>query len=260
MIIRGRPYAPAAIVAGAEERTVECNARVAIVEDDPRYRSSLRQLLAYAPGLEVVADFPNAVAALEDAAVARARGASSPWDIVCMDVDMPGLSGIEATRRLKQLFPGARVLVLTVFEQPETILEAICAGADGYLLKRARAPELLAAIRALLDGDGSLTPAVARRVIDLVRRVSARESAAGRPGSGAGAGTQAGAAPTRLDLTDRELDVLRALVDGASYKEVGARLGIGISTVRTHIASVYRKLQVHSATEAVARALRDRLV
>lgn len=233
-------------------------ARVAIVEDDPRYRSSLRQLLAYAPGLDVVADFPNAVAALQDAAAARSRGSTAPWDVVCMDVDMPGLSGIEATRRLKQLFPSVRVLVLTVFEQPETILEAICAGADGYLLKRARAAELLAAIRALLDGDGSLTPAVARRVIDLVRRVSARESGAG--GSRADVDARAGSAPTRLDLTDRELDVLRALVDGASYKEAGDRLGIGISTVRTHIASVYRKLQVHSATEAVARALRDRLV
>jgi DNA-binding NarL/FixJ family response regulator len=222
--------------------------RVAIVEDDSRYRGSLEQLLRLSPGFDLVASFSSPLPALKRAEATARAGQAWPWDVVVMDLEMPGMDGIEATRRLKEIHPEQRVVVLTVFEQPATILEAIFAGADGYLLKKARAPELLSALQAVSAGGGMLTPEVARRVLDLVRETRA------------GGATARHTAPARLDLTDREQQVLRGLVDGLSYKQVAAALDISLGTVRSHITAVYRKLQVHSVAEAVSRAVRQRLV
>ena len=222
--------------------------RVAVVEDNPRYRGTLEQLLRHAPGFELEASFSYPPPAIRAAERSVAEDSGRPWDVVVMDLEMPEMSGIEATRRLKRLLPDLKIVVLTVFEQPTTILEAICAGADGYLLKKARAPELLGGLRSAVEGGAPLTPNVARSVLELVR-VGGAGSAAGGTGG-----------PTRLDLTDREQQVLRALVEGLSYKQVGEILGISMGTVRTHITSIYRKLQVHSVAEAVSRAIRERIV
>jgi DNA-binding NarL/FixJ family response regulator len=221
--------------------------RVVVIEDDPRYRSSLEQLFGQTEGFELAASYASALPAVEE--VERGEeGSGARWDIAVTDLEMPGLDGIQATRRLKAALPRLKVVVLTVFEQPETILEAICAGADGYLLKRARARELIDSLREVADGGAPLTSRVAHTVLDLLRRLGP----AGPP--------VGGSAPTRLELTEREQQVLRALVEGLSYKQAADVLGIHLGTVRTHIASVYRKLQVHSVAEAVARALRERLV
>ncbi len=222
--------------------------RIALIEDDARYRASLEQLFSRAPGFSLAASFPLAVPAVREAEATAAAGAPAPWDLAVMDIEMPQMNGIDAARRLKAAHPGIKVVVLTVFEQPETILQAICAGADGYMLKKSRAGELLEGLRAVAEGGSPLTPGVARSVLDLVREAGTRRG-----------GVEAGA-PTRLDLTEREQQVLRALVEGLSYKQAADVLGIGLGTVRTHITSIYRKLQVHSVAEAVSRALRERLV
>jgi len=220
--------------------------RVAIVDDDARYRATLEELIRRAEEFELAASFPGPSPLLRRAEEAAAADRDPGFDVVLMDLEMPELGGIEATRRFKALLPAVRVVVVTVFEQPGTILEAICAGADGYLLKKSRAADLLGGIRAVMEGGAPLTPNVARSVLELVRRM---------PGSG-----ETPAPPTRLDLTEREQDVLRALVEGSSYKEAGEALGISLGTVRSHVTAIYRKLQVHSVAEAVGRAIRDRIV
>jgi DNA-binding NarL/FixJ family response regulator len=224
--------------------TAACELRVAIVEDDRRYRSSLEQLFTHAPGFVLAGSFASPPAALA-AAEQGLNDGSPPWDIVVMDLEMPHMNGIEATRRLKAMTP-VKVVVLTVFEDPAAIVEAVSAGADGYLLKKARAREVLDGIRAVADGGSPLTPDVARTILDLVKTL--KPTAASGP------------APSRFDLTEREQEVLRALVNGLTYKETADRLGISLGTVRTHILAIYRKLQVHSAAEAVSRAVRQRLV
>jgi DNA-binding NarL/FixJ family response regulator len=227
--------------------------RIALVEDNPRYRRGLEALFAHAGDFEVCGGFADPRVALERARQAVQEGNVSPWDLMLMDLQLPGLSGIEATGRFKELLPEVLVVVLTVFEEPETVLRAICAGADGYLLKSTPSAEILEQVRAVAAGGSTLTAGVARTVLDMMRRYAA----GGRATNGDGL---AAAPPSRLGLTEREQDVLRGLVRGLSYKLVARDLGVGVETVRTHVRGIYRKLQVHTATEAVARAVRERLV
>lgn len=216
---------------------------VAIVEDDTRYRRSLETLFAHAPGFTLAGSYGSAEAAL------RAREGGEAWGIVLMDVELPGMSGIEATRRLKRSPSPPLVVHLTVFEDPSVILEAICAGADGYLLKKSSSQELMQQLQVIVAGGAPLTAGVARTVLDLLR--------AGAPGAVATAG--AAARVPDPGLSPRELDVLRGLVRGYAYKQVAAELGVSLDTVRTHIRGIYRKLQVHSVAEAVTRAVRSGL-
>lgn len=220
--------------------------RIATIEDDPQYRSSLELLFRHAADFELVDGFAAPAAALDRLAAALAGG-EAPWDLVLMDVDLPGMNGIACTRRIKQMAPGVAVVVVTVFEERGTVLEAICAGADGYLLKRTAAEELLVQLRAIVAGGSPLSAGVARTVLELVRHL----------GPGVGAGPHGAA---RVDLTEREHEVLRCLVQGMSYKRIARELGISMDTVRSHIRGVYGKLQVHSVAEAVSRALRDGIV
>ena len=220
--------------------------RMAIVEDDATYRTSLEQLFSYSRNFQLVDSYESPPAAIGKAKQWMSDAGTVPWDVIVMDLEMPEMNVVEATRRLKAIAPELKVVVLTVFEEPTAILEAVCAGADGYLLKKARARELIDGIQAVAEGESPLTSNVARKVLDLLR-------ALGAPASG-------GQPVGRLDLTGREQDVLRALVDGLSYKQAADHLGISLGTVRSHITSIYRKLQVHNVAEAVSRALRQRLV
>ena len=221
--------------------------RIALVEDSSRYRAMMGRFLRHAPGLTLAASFPDAERALEVAERAAKNRRALGWDLVLMDIELPGINGIEATRRLKRLHPDLKIIALTVFEETGTILQAICAGADGYVLKRARAPELVAAVNAVLAGGAPLTPRVAQGLLQVIR---SRWMAEGRDEAG----------PKRMNLTEREQDVLRSLVEGMSYGQIAEALGIGIGTVRKHVSAIYRKLQVHSAAEAVSRALRERII
>ncbi len=211
---------------------------VAVVEDDSRYRRSLETLIRHTPGFQLAGSYGSADEALEIFAAERPA-----WTLVLMDVALPGSSGIEATRRLKLLSPATLVVILTVFEEPATILEAICAGADGYLLKEASPEELLQQIRLVSEGGASLTAGIARTVLDLLRE----KSGASKPIADVG-------------LSPREREVLDGLTRGLAYKQIAGELDVSIDTVRTHIRGVYRKLQVHSVAEAVGRAIRERLV
>ena len=217
--------------------------RVAIVEDDHRYRDSLATLFSVAEGFELVDEYPDAADATEHAARIAASGAECPWDVVVTDMQMPRMDGIEGTRGLKAIFPELRVLVLTVYEDPPTILEAICAGADGYLLKHSAVDDVLAQVEAVAQGGAPLTPGVAATLLDVVRKVR-------------------GTPKPKVDfqLSAREQEVLGCLVDGMSYKQVAHELDISIDTVRTHIRRLYGKLRVHSVSEAVSRAIREGLV
>jgi DNA-binding NarL/FixJ family response regulator len=218
--------------------------RIVTIEDDPQYRSSLELLFHHAGDFELVGSFATPAAALRrlDDPAAEDR-----WDLVLMDVDLPGMDGIECTRELKRRLPDAAVVILTVFEERGTIVEAICAGAEGYLVKRTPASELLTQLRAIATGGSPISSGVARTVLDLVRRL------------GPVAPDRAGGA-SRFELTERELEVLRCLVQGMSYKRTAEHLEISLDTVRTHIRSVYSKLQVHNVAEAVSRALREGIV
>ncbi len=205
-----------------------------MIEDDPRFRKSLAALIELSPGFELEGAFPDAESAVE---VAGPR-----WELVLMDVDLPGMNGIEATREIKKRVAGVRVVVVTVFEDPATILRAICAGADGYLTKGTPPGELLHQLKTIMAGGAPLSAGVARTLLGIVRD-GEHQSPLHAPRVDAG-------------LTGREREVLDCLVDGLPYKQVASRLGISIDTVRTHVRSIYSKLQVHSVVEAVTLALR----
>lgn len=224
---------------------------VVIIEDDPHYRHSLETLFSNSPGFRLAASFGSAYAALQELENLQRAGKQSSWQLALIDIELPGMNGIEATRHLKKHLAGLTVVMLTVFEEPAVILDAITSGADGYLLKKTPAEELLAQLNAIASGGSPLTAEIARTVLTLLRDNTTRGISGKLFGS---------ASPTKLDLTDREHSVLQELVKGHSYKQVATKLNISIDTVRTHIRAVYRKLQVHSVAEAVARAIREKIV
>jgi DNA-binding NarL/FixJ family response regulator len=211
--------------------------RIVVFEDDPMYRASLVMLLGTLPRFRLAGDHESPHAVIEE----LEAGGPVAFDLALMDLEMPDLDGIVATRRLKAIAPAVKVVVLTTFDEPARILQAICAGADGYLLKRAGHAELTEHLHGVLDGAAPLTQSVARTVLDLLRDRHVAKHA-GPP------------------LSPREHQVLSGFVDGRSYKQVAADLDIQIDTVRTYVRTLYKKLQVNSVAAAVARALRDNLV
>ena len=224
--------------------------RVAIVEDHPGFRETLGAFVSHLPDFELTDTFGAAEPALEEAARRSRSGNHLGWDLVLMDVELPRVSGIEATRRLRELAPEIPVVVLTVFESPEVILEAIAAGASGYVLKKTNARDLATLLRSVAEGGAPMSPSVAAKVLEFVRR-----SAAAGPPTGPDASR-----PSRLDLTEREADVLRRLAEGRTYAKAAEDLGVTESTVRTHVRAIYRKLQVHSVAAAVRKAVQSGLV
>ncbi len=156
---------------------------------------------------------------------------------------MPGMNGIEATRIVKQHFPGIMVLIQTVFFEDEYIFNAICAGASGYILKSTSPQGYLDAINDVQAGGSPMTPGIARRVLELFKT-----------------NVQPQASSEDYHLTNQEKKVLQLLVQGKSYKLIGADLFISVDTVKTHVRNIYAKLHVHSGTEAVSKAIRDRIV
>ena len=212
-------------------------ASVWLVEDEEAYRAAVQEALA--PAADVREAFGSVEDALAWAAVrGRAPGAEPP-DVLLLDVNLPGVSGLDGLGALKAALPGTRVVMLTIRDDAETLFTALRAGASGYLLKSADPDQLTAAVEAARDG-GMLMPApVARKVL------AAFEHPRPSPDYG---------------LTERERDVLREMVQGRTQKEIAARLFVSTSTVNTHVQHIYEKLHVHSGSAAVAKAVRERLV
>ena len=208
--------------------------RLLLADDQSLFREALRTLLALQPDFEIVAEAENG-----ERAVALAR-AHKP-DVILMDLRMPVMGGVEATRRVIAATPTARVVVLTTFEEDEEIFEALRAGAAGYLLKACSADKLHESVRAAAKGTSVLEPAVTAKLMAELNRLSARE---GRKS------VQALADP----LSERELAVLRLLAEGCSNKEIGSRLNITEGTVKNHMTNVLGKLGVLDRTQAALRA------
>ncbi len=219
---------------GREGASVTTTIRVAVVEDQAEVREALAALIAEADSFVCT----GAYRTMEDA-ILGIDGALP--DVALVDIGLPGMSGIDGIRLLKGRHPGVQFLVLTVYDDDERIFEALCAGATGYLLKKTPSERLVAGLREAVSGGSPMSPEIARRVITLFHRV--------RP-------------PERVhyDLTPHELRVLRLLADGHNYKTAAATLDVSINTVAFHIKQIYDKLQVHSKSEAVAKALRAGLL
>jgi len=202
--------------------------RIIIYEDNAALRDSLRILLAGLDQFDLVGAFGDCLNIEEE--VRRLDP-----DVILMDIDMPGRSGIEGAYLAKQVNPATEVLMLTVFDDNDKVFQAICAGTSGYLLKKTPPSKILEAIEDIYNGGAPMTPSIARKVLELFPRTPAVN--------------------TELDkLTPREQGVLRCLSTGNSYKMVADELNISIETVRTHIKRIYEKLHVHSVAEAIAKA------
>lgn len=206
---------------------------VALVEDDSRTREGLVAELAADHRLRVVGAWGSMEAALPTLL-------AHPPRVLLLDIGLPGMSGIEGLRRLRAQRPDALALVLSVFDDDRNVFEAICAGASGYLLKDTSPARLCDAIGELAAGGAPMSPAIARRVVATFRHFPV--------------------APREHGLSPRELDVLRALGQGHSYKTAAAALDMRIDTVRFHIKSIYQKLHVHSKSEAIVEAIRSGLI
>ena len=220
--------------------------RTVIVDDSEEFRDTLATFLKHAPGFALAAVYADAEGLLHDVKAAQQADRRLEWDLVLMDIEMPSLGGIDATQRLQGLLPELPIVMLTVFEDPRTIVRAISAGASGYVLKKTSARELSSQLRSILEGGAPVSPSVAAAMLDLVRRLQSAAPQVSRPPAGTA---------SRFELTDRERDVLRALVKGRSYQEAADDLQITISTVRTHVRAIYSKLQVHSVSQAIRKAL-----
>ncbi len=207
---------------------------VAIIEDQPDIRDGLAILIGGTPGYRVAATFGSMEEALPNI------GKRLP-DVALVDIGLPGMSGVEGARRLTEQHPKLLILMLTVYSDDERIFEAMCAGAYGYLLKKTPPAQLLESLREVVNGGAPMSPEVARKVVQLFQRFRPTDSA-------------------DHHLSPTEMRILRLLAEGHHYKTAAAEMEVSINTVSYHMRSIYRKLQVHSKSEAVAKALRDRLI
>lgn len=206
------------------------NIKVAIVEDDEEVREGLSILINGSPGFQCVAAYPDAELA------AKFLHAQEP-DVVLMDIQLPGMSGIECIQKLREKRPELQIMVLTVYEDDDRIFKSLVAGASGYILKKTPPAELLEAIRDLHNGGSPMSDGIARRVVQAFQQmgVSSREME---------------------NLTGREMEVLSYVAQGYPDKEIAEKLFLSNETVRTHLRNTYRKLHVRSRTEAMVKYLR----
>jgi DNA-binding NarL/FixJ family response regulator len=202
---------------------------VGIVEDDREVRENWAKLLNAHPKLRCNAACESGEAALK-------RFPDSRPDVVLMDINLPGMSGIQCTALLKQQLPKTQVLMVTIYSSNDAVFEALKAGASGYLLKNNSSDEVIRSIIDVVEGGAPMTGQIARRVIEAFRRPSPRDLPAAQ-------------------LTSRETDVLQLIAKGYANKEIASQLDVSVSTVRTHIEHIYDKLHVHCRTQAAAKYL-----
>jgi DNA-binding NarL/FixJ family response regulator len=206
--------------------------QVAIVEDDDEIRENLTHRISASPLFRLLKSYPDAESALLDIPKCRP-------DVVLMDINLPGMDGVECVRQLKAKMPQLYVIMLTVYEDGNRLFKSLMAGASGYLLKRSSSAKLLGSIQEVYTGGAPMTPEIARRVVQYFGHLAKPvEEVQEMP-----------------SLTPRERDILEQLARGFRYKEIVDNLGISVGTLHSYISKVYEKLQVHSRTEAVVRYL-----
>lgn len=208
--------------------------KVALYEDNDTLRNSLSQLLQSSEEFDFLGAYNSPVDILLNCNI------SLP-EVILMDVDMPILNGIEATKLVKEHFPQVNILILTVFEDKIKLFSALQAGASGYLLKKSKVMEIVEAIHEINRGGSPMTPEIARKVLEYFNQPKIKQS-------------------DENALSEREVEILKCLVNGDSYKMIAANCFISMGTVRSHINNIYKKLHVNSKSEAVVKALRDKLV
>jgi DNA-binding NarL/FixJ family response regulator len=208
--------------------------RILLYDDNEALRVSMQALIQDDPGFELLAAMPNAETVAADIDTLQPQ-------VILMDIDMPVVNGVQAVRAIRKLNKELPIIMLTVFDDNENIFNAICAGASGYILKRYATEEIANAIRNVLSGGAPMTGSVARKVLQMVPQAKNEEQ-------------------EKSDLSARETSILQLLVNGYSYKMIATELKMSIDGVRFHIKKIYDKLHVHSATEAVSKALKDKLI
>ena len=205
--------------------------KVVLFDDNESLRQSVRLLLESDPELVVLGDYSN------PGNVTEIIKTLQP-DVVVMDIDMPMINGIQAVRMIKEVSPATEIIMLTVFEDSERIFESICAGASGYLLKMNSLSRLSEAVKDVARGGAPMSPGIARRVIQHFQQSPVNQ----------------------YDLTEREKEILQELIKGFSYKMIAASFHLSNETVKSHLKNIYRKLQVNCGTEAVAKALKEKII
>lgn len=208
--------------------------KVAIYEDNDALRDSLAHLIKGSGLLTFAGAYPDCTRILENCT-------ENKPDVIVMDIDMPGITGIDATHLVKDKFPEINVMMLTVFENRDKIFDALRAGATGYLLKKSSAIKIIESVTELANGGSPMSGEIARKVLEFFTQPEFDKN-------------------NQYALSERELDILKYLVKGDSYKMIGDHCNISIGTVRCHINSIYRKLHVNSKSEAVIKAIKERLV
>lgn len=208
--------------------------KVLLYDDNEALRLSIGALINEQPDFEFVAAMPNAETIATDIKELKP-------DVVLMDIDMPVVDGVEAVKQINRINKAIPIIMLTVFDDNENIFNAVCAGASGYILKRYATTEIPVAIRDVLNGGAPMTGSVARKVLQMMPQATSPNV-------------------ENSNLSHRETAILQYLVNGYSYKMIAPELGISLDTVRFHIKKIYDKLHVHSATEAVTKALKNKLV
>lgn len=208
--------------------------RILLYDDNDALRQSIQTLISDEHDMEFIAGIPNAETVETDIKELEP-------DVVLMDIDMPTVNGVQAVERIRRINDTLPIIMLTVFDDNENIFRAICAGASGYILKRYASIEIPDAIRNVLTGGAPMTGTIARKVLQMVPRAHNPKE-------------------EKTDLSEKEISILQLLVQGFSYKMIAAQLKISHDTVRFYIKKIYDKLHVHTATEAVSKAIRDRLI
>ena len=214
--------------------------RIAIVEDDAGLREILQKIFSSAPDFRVVLTCPDGETAVREIPI------KAP-NVVLMDINLPGMSGIDCLRVIKKALPSIRVVMVTVYDDDDRLFESLVSGADGYLLKRATRNRFLEAVREIVTGGAPISPKVARRMVEYFHQLKSEK--ADQPASSPAAEMEL------QELTTREIEVLAKLAEGLAPKEVAHELKISWDTVRNHITNIYAKLHVHSRSEAILKYL-----